>query len=95
MKQPGRFKKTWRALLGGSLLSGFVVLDLVGNGVALGSFDETISSRLGRWQRQGSVTAKVACVGIEGAERALRFVARHPDLNPTNHCEEAAASTGR
>ena len=76
MRQPGRLRRTWRALLGGSLLAGAVALDLVANGLLGGSYDETISSRAGRLVREGSLVATALCAAL--------------DVLDDDHCDKAA-----
>ena len=75
MKQPGRFRKTLRMAIGGSLVAGLLVLDMTGNFLTGGSWDETISSRAGR-NRDISIVADALCTVL--------------DLVDKDHCARAA-----
>jgi len=77
-EQPGRFRRTWKAFLAG-LLSGALALDMIGNGLLGGSFDETISSRAGRLQER-SFVAKGLCWSLDKIDKG--------------HCERAAKNKG-
>lgn len=77
MKQPGRLSRTWKSFLGGSLVAGAIVVDLVANGLLGGSFDETISSRAGRLAQDGSLVAKGLCAVLDAID--------------AGHCASAAA----
>ena len=80
MKQPGRLRRTWKQALGGSVVAGLLVLDMLANGALGGSYDETISSRAGRMAQQGSVVAKAVCSIL--------------DVFEANHCARAADGKG-
>ena len=57
-----------------------MVLDLLANGLLGGSFDESISSRLGRMGREGSVIAGALCAALA--------------LVDSDHCRKADADEG-
>jgi len=57
-----------------------MVADLLANGLLGGSFDESISSRLGRMRREGSVIANGLCAVLA--------------LVDTEHCRKADADEG-
>ena len=75
MRQPGQFKKTLRVALGGSLVAALLVLDMTGNFITGGSWDETISSRAGR-TRDISILADALCTVL--------------DVIDEHHCDKAA-----
>ena len=76
----GRLRRTWKRALGGSVIAFLLVLDMLANGMFGGSVNETISSRLGRMKRSGSVVATALCAGLDVFDR--------------NHCADAAAGKG-
>lgn len=78
--QPGRFKRTLKRAIGGSIVGGLLVVDMVGNGLLGGSFDETISSRAGRMARSGSYVAKGLCWALAKVD--------------ADHCNKAADNKG-
>ena len=57
-----------------------MVLDLIANGLLGGSFDESISSRLGRMRREGSVIASGLCAVLAVLD--------------ADHCRKADADEG-
>jgi hypothetical protein len=80
MRIPGRLRRTWKRALGGSIVAFFLMLDLIGNGLLGGSFDETISSRAGRMRREGSVVAATLCYVLDAIDGG--------------HCDDAADNQG-
>jgi hypothetical protein len=64
MKQPGRLRRAWKAMLGGGAAA-LLVADLLLNGALGGDVNETISSRVGRLSREGSYVAKAVCVVLD------------------------------